>query len=66
MPEHPCSLQVKEDSHPYQAPLRRVVYALQKPLTEELEQLQKQQIIVLIGADEMSEWCNSLGLDTQN
>ena len=35
------SLHVKEGSHPYQAPSRRVAYALQKPLKVELERLQK-------------------------
>ena len=54
------SLQVKEGNHPYQTPPRRVAYALQKPLQEELEQLQKQQLITLLGVDEASEWYNSL------
>ena len=31
------SLQVKPDSKPYQAPLRHIAYALQKPFKEELE-----------------------------
>ena len=53
------SLQVKEDSSLYQASPRRVAYVLQKPLKEELEWLQKQQVIVPLGVDEMSEWCNS-------
>ena len=34
-------LQVKRDSKPYQASLRCVAYALQKPFKEELEQLQQ-------------------------
>ena len=45
-------LQVREGSQPYQALPRRVVYALWEPLREELEQLQKQQIIVLLAVDE--------------
>ena len=53
------SLQVKEGSHPYQAPPRRMVYVLQKPLKVEAEWLQIQQIIVLLGVDETSEWCKS-------
>ena len=53
------SLQVKEGSHPDQAPLKRVAYALQKPLKEELSWLQKQQIMAQLGVDETSEWCNS-------
>ena len=48
-------LQVKEGSHPYQTTPRRVGYALQKPLKEELEWLQKKQIIVALGAHEMSK-----------
>ena len=51
------SLQIKDDSWPYQAP-RRVVFVLQEPLKEELERLQKQQIIVPLGMDETLEWCN--------
>ena len=35
------SLQIKPGSKPYQAPLRYVANALQKPFEEELEQLQK-------------------------
>ena len=34
-----CSLQIKPDSKPYQAPQRHVEYALQKPFNEELERL---------------------------
>ena len=46
------SFQVKDGSHLYQAPPRRIAYALQKPLKEELEQLQKQQIIAPLGVEE--------------
>ena len=49
------SLQVKEGSHPYQAPTGRVAYTLSKPLKEELEFLEKQQIIVPLGVDEIPE-----------
>ena len=42
--------------------LQRVVSALQESLREELKCLQKQQIIVFMGVDEMSEWCNSFVL----
>ena len=52
-------LQVKEDSCPYQATPRKVVYSLQESLREELEWLQKQLIIVPLGIDDISEWCNS-------
>ena len=44
------------------APLRCVAYALQKPFEEELEQLQKQEIIAPLGIDETAEWCNSFVL----
>ena len=53
------SLQVKRDSCPFQALPRRVAPVLQKPLNEELELLQKHQITVPLGVDEMSECCNS-------
>ena len=36
-------LQVREGSHPYQAPPRRVAYTLQEPLREDLDRLRKQQ-----------------------
>ena len=55
-------LQVRKGSHPYQALPRRVAYALQEPLKEDLERLQKQQLIVPLDFDETSEWCNSLVL----
>ena len=34
-------LQVKENSKPYQVPLRCVAYVLKKPFKEELEQIQQ-------------------------
>ena len=49
------SLLLKPDSKPYQAPPRCVAYVLQKPFKEELEQLQKMDIITLLGVDEMVE-----------
>ena len=39
--ESTVSLQVKESCGPYQTHTRRVVYALQKPLKEELKWLKK-------------------------
>ena len=39
-------------------PPRKMAYALQEPLKEELVRLQRQQIIVPIGEDEISEWYN--------
>ena len=39
----------------------RVTYALQKPL-KELDWLQKEQFIVLLGVDEPSEWSNGFVL----
>ena len=56
------SLQLKPDSKPYQAPPRHVAYAQQKPYKEELEHLQKMDIITPVGVDEMAEWCNSFVL----
>ena len=56
------SLQLKPDSMSYQAPPRHVAYMLQKPFKEELECLQKMDIITPLGVDEMAEWCNSFVL----
>ena len=56
------SLQLKPDSKPYQAPMRRVAYALQKPFKDELDQLQKLDIITPLGIHETVEWCNSFVL----
>ena len=39
-----------------------MAYALQKPFKEELEHLQKLDIITPLGVDEMAEWCNSFVL----
>ena len=46
-------LQLKPDSRPYQAPPRHVAYALQKLFKDELDQLQKMDIITPLGAHEM-------------
>ena len=56
------SLQIKLDSKPYQVPPRCMTYTLHKPFEEELERLQKQDIIALLRVDEKSEWCNSFVL----
>ena len=56
------SLQLKPGSKPYQVPPRHVVYVLQKPFKEELEHLQKMDLITLLGVDETAEWCNSFVL----
>ena len=55
------SLQLKPDSKLYQAPMRWIAYALQKPVKEELERLQQQDIIPL-GIEETVQWCNSFFL----
>ena len=55
-------LQLKPDSKPYQAPLRHVAYVLQKGFKDELDQLQKLDIITSLGIDETVEWCNSFVL----
>ena len=49
-------------SKPYKAPPRHVAYALKKPFKEELEWLQKMDIIAPLGIDELTEWCNSFVL----
>ena len=54
--------QLKPDSKPYQAPPRHVTYTLQKPFKEELECMQKIDIITPLGVDETVEWCNSFVL----
>ena len=51
-----------EGSCLYKAPPKRVAYSLQESLKEELDGLQKQQIIVLLNVDGTSEWCNSFFL----
>ena len=56
------SLQLKLDSKPYQVPLRCVAYALQKPFQEELDHLQKLDIITPLGVDEIVKSCNSFML----
>ena len=56
------SLQLKPDSKPYQAPPRCVAYALQKMFNDELDWLQKLDIITLLGVDKTAEWCNSFVL----
>ena len=55
------SLQLKSDSRPYQAPLRCMAYALQKPFKEELESY-KRDIIAPLGIDKTATWCNSIVL----
>ena len=52
-------LRVKEGSCSYQSPCRRVAYALQQSLKDELNRLQKQPILVPLDVDETSEYSNS-------
>ena len=56
------SLQLKPDSKPYQVPPRHVAYVLKKPFKEDLEHLQKMDIITPLEVDETAEWCNSFVL----
>ena len=56
------SLHLKLDSKPYHMPPRCMTCMLQKPFQEELERLQKQDIIAALGVDETSEWCSSFVL----
>ena len=51
-------LQVKDSSWLYQAPPGRVAHTLQEPFKKELDSLQVQQVIVLLGMDETSKLCN--------
>ena len=48
-------LWMREGSHPYQSLPRRLAHTLQEPLLEELDRLQKQQIIVPLDTDETSK-----------
>ena len=57
--ENMFSLQEMDSSQPYQVSPRTVAYALYEPLKQEVDKLQKQQLIVPLGLDETSEWCNS-------
>ena len=59
--EDTFSLQLKPDSKPYQAPPRHVANKLQ-PFKEELECLQKMDIITPLRVDETADWCNSFVL----
>ena len=56
------SLQLKPDSKPYQAPPRHVAYALQKNIQRHMDRLQRMDITMPLGVDEMAEWCNSFVL----
>ena len=56
------SLQLEPDTKPYQAPPRHVAYALQKLFKDEMDQLQKLDIITPLGVDKTAEWCNSFVL----
>ena len=49
------SLQLKPDSKPYQAPPRHVAYALQKLFKDEVDCLQKLDIITPLGVDKTAE-----------
>ena len=53
------SLQIKDDTKPYQAPPRCVAYVLQEPFIKELERLKEQQILAPIGIDERVEQFNN-------
>ena len=55
-------MQVKPEGKPYQAPLRLVASALQKPFKEELEILHEEDIITPLAVEETVEWCNSFVL----
>ena len=50
---------MKPNAIPYVAPVCRVAYSLQEPLKKELDRLGQEGIIVPLGIDEPSKWCNS-------
>ena len=56
------SLQLKPDSRPYQVSPGHVAYVLQKPFKDELDRLQKLDIITPLRVDKTAEWCNSFVL----
>ena len=56
------SLQLKHASKPYLVPPRCVMYALQKLFKEELDWLQKMNIIYHLKVNKMLQWCNSFVL----
>ena len=56
------SLQPKPNSKPYQVPPRCVAYMLQTLFKEELDHLQRMDIITPLGVNETAEWCNSFVL----
>ena len=60
--ERTSILQIKDSSQQCQVCQRRATYILQESLNEELQRPQKQQIIVPLGIDETSEWCNNFVL----
>ena len=55
-------LQLKPESKPYQAPPLCVAYALQNPFKDELDWLQKLDIITPLGVEKTAEWCSSFVL----
>ena len=56
------SLQLKPECRLCQAPPGHVPYVLQNPFKDELDQLQRMDIITPLGVDKMVEWCNSFVL----
>ena len=57
---------MKEDSKPYQVPLKCRVNALQKPFKEEVQWLQQLDMnVVPLGVEKTADWCNSFVLVTK-
>ena len=54
------SITLKDDARPYQAPIRRVAQAMEKPLKDELDRLVHEGILVKMDPDEPSDWLNKL------
>ena len=57
--EGEINITLKPNAIPYVAPVHRVAHSLQEPLKKELDRLVQEDIIVPLGTDKPSEWCNS-------
>ena len=53
-------LWVKDNTKPYQVPLKCIAYVLQELFKKELEMFPQHQILVPLGLDKTAKWCNSL------
>ena len=53
------SITLKDDPRPYQAQIRRVAQAMEKPIKDELDRLVCEGILDKMDPDEPSDWLNS-------